>query len=110
MADSMALALLGIKGYDIESIEDAYGKDKHYKKISLKYSGEIPDKCPVCGQPFYKHGTRRLQINDTPLTGCPVVLDIEIPRMNDKEHASQSSKTGQNPHNRHDIFAHRGDG
>ena len=81
MADSMALALLGIKGYDIESIEDAYGKDKHYKKISLKYSGEIPDKCPVCGQPFYKHGTRRLQINDTPLTGCPVVLDIEIPRM-----------------------------
>lgn len=41
MADSMALALLGIKGYDIESIEDAYGKDKHYKKISLKYSGEI---------------------------------------------------------------------
>ena len=81
MADSMALALLGIKGYDIESIEDAYGKDKHYKKISLKYSGEIPDKCPVCGQPFYKHGTRRLQINDTPLTGCPVVLDIGIPRM-----------------------------
>lgn len=77
----MALALLGIKGYDIESIEDAYGKDKHYKKISLKYSGEIPDKCPVCGQPFYKHGTRRLQINDTPLTGCPVVLDIGIPRM-----------------------------
>lgn len=80
MANNMALMLLGIKDYDIESIEDKYDKKKHYKVISLKYSGEIPDICPVCGNLLYKHGTRRLQINDTPLQGCPVVLDIEIPR------------------------------
>ncbi len=80
MADNMALMLLGIKDYNIESIDDRYEKNKHYKVISLKYSGDIPDKCPVCGSLLYKHGTRRLQINDTPLQGCPVVLDIEIPR------------------------------
>ena len=80
MADNMALMLLGIKDYDIENIEDRYEKNKHYKVISLKYSGEIPDACPVCGSRMYKHGSRRLQINDTPLQGCPVVLDIEIPR------------------------------
>lgn len=80
MADNMALMLLGIKDYDIESIEDKYEKDKRYKVISLKYSGHIPDVCPVCRNQLYGHGTRHLQVNDTPLQGCPVVLDIEIPR------------------------------
>ncbi len=80
MVDKMALELLGIKDYDIVAIKDEHDKGKHYKLISLKYSGLIPDKCPVCGNLLYKHGTRNLQINDTPLQGCPVVLDIEIPR------------------------------
>lgn len=80
MADNMALMLLGIRDYDIEDIRDEYEKDKHYKVISLKYSGHIPDACPICGSYLYGHGTRRLQVNDTPLQGCPVVLDIEIPR------------------------------
>ena len=80
MADNMALMLLGIKDYDIESIKDEYDKNKHYKIISLKYSGHIPDVCPVCGNLLYGHGTRTLRVNDTPLQGCPVVLDIEIPR------------------------------
>lgn len=81
MADNMALMLLGFKDYDIEGIEDAYDKDKHYKRISLTYSGDIPAVCPVCGNSLYKHGKRTLQVNDTPLQGCPVVLNIEIPRM-----------------------------
>jgi transposase len=74
------LALLGIKDYDIDNIEDVYEKGKHYKCIYLKYDGVNPDVCPVCGSPLYKHGTRHIQVNDTPLQGCPVVLDIEIPR------------------------------
>ncbi len=80
MADNMALMLLGIKDYDIESIKDKYDKNKHYKVISLKYSGCIPNVCPVCGNLLYGHGTRNIQVNDTPFQGCPVVLDIEIPR------------------------------
>lgn len=39
MADNMALMLLGFKNYDIEGIEDVYDKAKHYKRISLTYSG-----------------------------------------------------------------------
>ncbi|PWJ09832.1 ISL3 family transposase [[Clostridium] innocuum] len=81
MADNMALMLLGIKDYDIEGIEDVFDKGKHHKCISLKYSGEIPTVCPICNNPLYKHGKRSLRVNDTPLQGCPVVLDIEIPRM-----------------------------
>lgn len=81
MADNMALMLLGFKDYNIEGIEDVYDKAKHYKRISLTYSGDIPAACPVCGNPLYKHGKRTLQVNDTPLQGCPVVLNIEIPRM-----------------------------
>lgn len=81
MADNMALMLLGIKDYDIEGIEDVFDKGKHHKCISLKYSGEVPAVCPTCNNPLYKHGKRNLRVNDTPLQGCPVVLDIEIPRM-----------------------------
>lgn len=80
MADNMALMFLGFKDYDIEGIEDVYDKAKHYKRVSLTYSGDIPAVCPVCGNPLYKHGKRTLQVNDTPLQGCPVVLNIEIPR------------------------------
>ena len=40
MADNMALMLLGFKNYDIEGIEDVYDKAKHYKRISLTYSGD----------------------------------------------------------------------
>ena len=80
MADNIALELLGIKDYDIESIKDDYANGKHSKHISLKYNGEMPDVCPVCGAPLYRHGTRPLKVNDTPLQGCPVVLEIEIPR------------------------------
>lgn len=81
MADNMALMLLGIKDYDIEGIEAVFDKGKHYKCISLKYSGGVPSVCPICNNPLYKHGKRSLRVNDTPLQGCPVVLDIEIPRM-----------------------------
>lgn len=84
----IALQLLGIRDYEINNIEDAYDKGKHYKTIYLKYAGDIPDSCPVCGAPLYKHGTRNLKVNDTPLQGCPTVLDITIPRYrcrNDKE-------------------------
>lgn len=55
MADHMALMLLGFKDYDIEGIEDAYDKAKHYKRISLTYSGDIPAVCPVCGNPFFRY-------------------------------------------------------
>ena len=41
MADNMALMLLGFKDYDIEGIEDVYDKAKHYKRISLTFSGDI---------------------------------------------------------------------
>ena len=81
MADNMAQMLLGIKDYDIDKIEDKYEGGKHYKNIKLEYSGTIPEVCPVCGSPLYKHGKRPLQVVDTPLQGCPVVLDITIPRM-----------------------------
>ncbi len=66
--------------YIFISQQDKYEKDKHYKIIFLKYNGHIPDVCPVCGNQLYGHGSRHLQVNDTPLQGCPVVLDIEIPR------------------------------
>lgn len=80
MENNIAPALLGIKDYDINKVEDSYEKGKHYKLISLSYSGAVPDVCPTCGSPLYSHGTRHLKVNDTPLQGCPVVLDIEIPR------------------------------
>ena len=79
MADDIALQLLGIEGYRIVNIKDAY-EPKHHKRISLKYAGEIPSVCPVCGNPLYSHGSRNLNVIDTPLQGCPVILDIEIPR------------------------------
>ena len=79
MADDIALQLLGIEGYRIVNIKDAY-EPKHHKRISLKYAGETPSVCPVCGNPLYSHGSRNLNVIDTPLQGCPVILDIEIPR------------------------------
>ena len=40
MADNMVLMLLGFKDYNIEGSEDVYDKAKHYKRISLTYSGD----------------------------------------------------------------------
>ncbi len=80
MADDMALMLLGIKDCSIQGMTDVY-EPKHHKLIALKYSGDTPTVCPVCGNPLYKHGKRKLSVNDTPIQGCPVILNIEIPRM-----------------------------
>ena len=80
MGYDIAQELLGIRDYEIKKVDDSYDKGKHFKIISLSYSGKIPKVCPVCGSPLYSHGTRHLLVNDTPLQGCPVVLDIEVPR------------------------------
>lgn len=67
MADNMALMLLGFKDYNIEGIEDMYAKAKHYKRVSLTYSGDIPAVCPVCGNPLYTISSKSLLLRSIAL-------------------------------------------
>lgn len=72
--------ILGLKDLQIDSISEEQMKGKHCRVLHLTYCGEEPDTCPVCGAKLYKHGTRKLVVDDTPLTGYPVKLEITIPR------------------------------
>ena len=77
---NIAQELLGITDCDIERIEDAEKGEKNYKRVILRYAGDVPVICPICGAKLYKHGNRTLEIVDTPLQGFPTVLEITVPR------------------------------
>lgn len=46
----------------------------------FKYTGEILEICPVCGAKLYRHGSRTIEITDTPFGGFPTNLEIEYQR------------------------------
>ena len=76
----LAQELFGFHDLHIDNITDVYIKDKRCRTLHLSYCGEIPDICPTCGAKLYKHGSRTITVDDTPFTGCPVKLEITLPR------------------------------
>jgi len=72
--------ILGLRDLKITDITEKTDFDKGFKVMALAYTGAVPDRCPVCGAPLYKHGIRHIRVNDTPFQGWPCVLDISVPR------------------------------
>lgn len=74
--------LIGIKDCRFVSWEDEISsKGRRYILYKLEYEGEYLSVCPKCGNKMYKHGDRRVLINDTPVNGKPHVLEINFKRM-----------------------------
>lgn len=74
--------LIGIKGCRFVSWEEeTNSKGRRYILNKLEYDGEYLSVCPKCGKKMYKHGKRRVLINDTPVNGMPHVLEINFYRM-----------------------------
>jgi transposase len=78
--DNVLVELFGIKDCDLEKTEEMNEDGKLYRKISFTYSGPVAKACPECGNKMYRHGTRHLNIVDSPMGGLPVNMDIEFPR------------------------------
>ncbi len=78
--------LFGIHDCIYKGLE--YKIDNNEKKYQLQYfvyddkdGDNLPERCPDCGSKnFYKHGTRELNIHDTPQGGFPVKMCITVPR------------------------------
>lgn len=58
--------ILGFKDLHLDSISEEKSKGKYCRVLHLTYCGEIPTICPVCGEKLYKHGKRKLVVDDTP--------------------------------------------
>lgn len=73
--------LFGIADCDVVNLEEREKDGRVFKYISLEYSGELPEFCNECGcTPLHGHGSRTMEIIDTPMGGTPVVLAITYPR------------------------------
>lgn len=53
---------------------------KKYYDIKLHYSGDSLTRCPHCGFPLRRHGTKSVKAIDVPLFSKPVVMEITVPR------------------------------
>lgn len=73
--------LLHIADCRFVSEEDAVTADgRPYQIFKLEYIGNVPNVCPICGGPLYRHGNRPLTVTDTPFRGLPVEMEISFPR------------------------------
>lgn len=63
--------------YDASDKKNAQGKTQ---ELVMKYSGPVPDACPQCGGKLYSHTPKHIKITDTPFTGLPTKLDLELTR------------------------------
>ena len=74
--------LLGIGDCEIDKTEETYDqKDHKVKIIHMHYIGDMPDTCHICGEPFYKHGKRTINFEDTPIGGVRTTFRITVPRV-----------------------------
>lgn len=80
MSNTLIRQLFEIDNCDLVATSDRREDEKKIKELSLKYDGQIPDCCPVCGQKMHKHGDRKFSVLDTPLGGACVILNFTVPR------------------------------
>lgn len=81
MGNFLVKQLFEIDNCDVVSTQDEVTDDgKTVKTFHFRYDGEKPERCPKCGGKLYKHGDRGIRVLDTPMGGCPVILNIELPR------------------------------
>lgn len=78
--NSVVQDLFGISDCDLVSSQTVVENGKRCKIIHLEYSGNVPGKCPKCGEKTYSHGQRVLKVMDTPFGGLPAQLHITFPR------------------------------
>ena len=69
--NSVVQDLFGISDCDLVSSQTVVENGKRCKIIHLEYSGNVPGKCPKCGEKTYSHGQRVLKFMDTPFGGLP---------------------------------------
>lgn len=80
MGSILVKQLFEIDNCDVVSTKDEEIDGRTVKTFHLKYDGEKPERCPKCGGKLYKHGDRSIRVLDTPMGGCPVILNIQVPR------------------------------
>ena len=80
MANELVKQLFQIGNCDVIDMNDVETDGKVICHVNLRYDGEKPDRCPVCGAKMYKHGEREIKVLDTPMGGRPVVLHVKVPR------------------------------
>ncbi|MDO4962298.1 MAG: ISL3 family transposase [Eubacteriales bacterium] len=77
---SSAKAILGIEDCEIETVESQTKKGRTYTGMNIRYAGKVPEVCPECGEKLYKHGTRPIELTDTPMGGQPCRWMVNLPR------------------------------
>lgn len=78
--------LFGLKDLEFKSTETRALPDGRMSYLMhFAYCGDIPETCSECDTKLYKHGTRHIEIVDTPFGGRPTSLDIEYPRRRCKD-------------------------
>lgn len=77
---SSAKAILGIDDCEIDSVSSKTKKDRCYTEMKIRYSGDVPLVCPECGEKMYKHGSRPVELTDTPIGGQPCRWKVDLPR------------------------------
>ena len=80
MSNTLVKQLFEINNCDFVAMNDVERDGRAIKLVTLKYDGPKPDCCPHCHGKMYKHGDRKVNVLDTPMTGKPVVLNITVPR------------------------------
>lgn len=79
--DDIIKEVFAIDNISLDHSEIVTVNDKRVKKYWFNYSGDVPAVCPNCNNKMYSHGTRDISVNDTPLGGVPVIINISFKRM-----------------------------
>ena len=70
-----------LENTNIIAMEPKFKDGIEYNQITCGYTGPLQQVCPKCGGKMYKHGSRKLNITDTPVIGKPAKWTIILPRM-----------------------------
>lgn len=63
--------------YDADEKKKKGGKTQ---ELVMRYNGPYPTICPECGSKLYAHTPKTVKYTDTPFTGLPTKLKLELPR------------------------------
>lgn len=64
-----------------EVIDNKKRRIKLIHVFEFEYVGKMLDTCPLCSSKLHKHGTRKLELTDTPAGGKPAEVHITYSRM-----------------------------
>lgn len=72
--------LFGIEGCELLNCNEKEEDGKKYFELNVRYIGSEEEICSQCGEKTYKHGSRTINVVDTPFGGKPARMVIQIPR------------------------------